>query len=183
MSLTWLVFRASILTPWLGYLCWSDAKRRRLPNVLTLGGLAAGLCAQAGFNGIGGLADGICAAGVAVLFLLVPVLIRAAGAGDLKMLAAAGAFLGLRMMPLYLMAVSLSGIFVLAGLVLASPFARARMVHLLRCAFDWRYDRKAGAEALPPKEDERMRVPFGIAIAIGTWLALSVEAYFLMGRQ
>ena len=102
--------------------------------------------------------------------------------GDLKMLAASSAFIGVRQMPLYLMAVSLSGIFVLVGLILANSFARARMRHLLRCVFDWRYDRKAGAAALPPKDDERMRVPFGIAIAIGTWLTLSMEAYSLMGR-
>lgn len=180
--MSWLIIRASILTPWLGYLCWSDAKLRRLPNLLTLGGLAVGLCAQAGFNGMHGMTDGLCAAGIAVLFLLIPVIIRAAGAGDLKMLAASSAFIGVRQMPLYLMAVSLSGIFVLVGLIFANPFARARMRHLLQCVFDWRYDRKAGAAALPPKDDERMRVPFGIAIAIGTWLTLSMEAYSIMGR-
>lgn len=182
MPLTWLIIRASILTPWLGYLCWSDAKLRRLPNKLTLGGLAVGLCAQAGFNGAHGLTDGLCAAGIAVLFLLIPFLIRAAGAGDVKMMAAVSVFIGVRMMPLLLMAVSLSGIFVLIGLVFANRTARAKMVHLFRSVFDWRYDRKAGAAALPPKDDERMRVPFGIAIALGTWFTLASEAYFLMGR-
>jgi len=182
MLLTWLIIRASILTPWLGYLCWSDAKLRRLPNALTLGGLAVGLCAQAGFRGVHGLTDGLCAAGIAVLFLLIPFLIRAAGAGDLKMLAAASTFFGVRLMPLLLMAVSLSGIVVLIGLVFANRTARARLTHLFRSVFDWRYDRKAGAAALPSKDDEHMRVPFGIAIAMGSWLTLAAEAYFLTGR-
>ena len=179
MTLTWLIIRASILTPWLGYLCWSDAKRRRLPNALTLGGLAAGLCAQAGFNGVRGLTDGLCAAGIAVLFLLIPVLIRAAGAGDLKMLAACGAFIGTRLTPLFLMAVSLSGVFVLIGLLFASPIARARMLHILRCLFDWRYDRKSGAAALPESRKGQTGVPFGIAIAIGTWATLITEAMLI----
>ena len=176
MSLTWLIFRASILTPWLGYLCWSDATRRRLPNALTLGGLLAGLCVQAGFWGWDGFKDGLAAAGVAVLFLILPFLIRAAGAGDLKMLAACGAFLGLREMPLFLLAVSFAGLFVAVAMLLTRKVTVARLKHAFRCIFDWRYDRAAGRAAIPPKDDERARVPFGIAIAIGTWITLAVEA-------
>jgi len=175
MSLTWLIFRASILTPWLGYLCWSDAKRRRLPNAFTLGGLAAGLCVQAGFWGMAGFLDGLAAAGVCVLFLLIPFLIRAAGAGDLKMLAACGAFVGLRETPFLLMAVSFAGLFVAVPMLLMRKVSAARLKHAFRCLFDWRYDRAAGRAAIPPKTDERARVPFGIAIALGTWATLAME--------
>ena len=176
MTLTWLIFRASILTPWLGYLCWSDAKRRKLPNVLTLGGLVAGLCAQAGWNGLHGFTDALGAAGIAVAFLLIPFLVRAAGAGDVKMLAACGAFLGMRWMPLFLMAVSFAGLFVALAMLFMRKVTTARLKHAFRCVFDWRYDRAAGKAALPPKDDERARVPFGIAIALGTWLTLITEA-------
>ena len=48
----------------------------------------------------------------------------------------------------------------------------ARLKHYARSLFDWRYDRAAGRAALPPKEAERVRVPFGIAIAAGLWLVL-----------
>ncbi len=176
MSLTWLIFRASILTPWLGYLCWSDAKRRRLPNAWTLGGLLAGLCVQAGFWGWAGFKDGLAAAGICVLFLLIPFLLRAAGAGDLKMLAACGAFVGLRETPFLLMAVSFAGLFVAVPLLLMRKVTAARLKHFFRSVFDWRYDRAAGRAAIPPKTDERARVPFGIAIALGTWATLVLEA-------
>ena len=179
MSLPWLIFRASILTPWLGYLCWSDAKRRRLPNALTLGGLAVGLCAQAGWNGWSGFTNALGAAGIAVAFLLIPFLVRAAGAGDVKMLAACGAFLGMRWMPLFLMAVSFAGLFVAMAMIFTRQVTTARLKHAFRSVFDWRYDRVAGKAALPPKDDERARVPFGIAIAIGTWLTLATEAVLL----
>lgn len=179
MTLAWLIFRASILTPWLGYLCWSDAKHRRLPNALTLGGLAAGLCAQAGWNGWNGFADALGAAGIAVAFLLIPFLVRAAGAGDVKMLAACGAFLGMRWMPLFLMAVSFAGFFVAIAMLFMRKVTAARLKHAFRSVFDWTYDRKAGKAALPPKSDERGRVPFGIAIAIGTWITLIMEAVLL----
>ena len=181
MTTAWLIFRASILTPWLGYLCWSDAKHRRLPNVWTLGGLAVGLCVQAGFGGWAGFTDGLAGAGVAVLFLIVPFLVRAAGAGDVKMLAACGAFLGLREMPLFLLAVSFAGLFVAVWMLLARKVTAARLKHFLRCAFDWRYDRAAGRAVIPAKDDERARVPFGIAIAIGTWATLAAEAVALCG--
>lgn len=177
MSIAWLIFRASILTPWLGYLCWSDARHRRLPNALTLGGLAVGLCAQAGWNGWNGFTDALGAAGIAVAFLLIPFLVRAAGAGDVKMLAACGAFLGMRWMPLFLMAVSFAGLFVAVAMLLARRVSTARLKHAFRCAFDWTYDRRVGRAALPPKTDERGRVPFGIAIAIGVWATLGVELF------
>ncbi len=176
MSLTWLIFRASILTPWLGDLCWSDAKRRRLPNAWTLGGLLAGLCVQAGFWGWAGFKDGLAAAGICVLFLLIPFLLRAAGAGDLKMLAACGAFVGLRETPFLLMAVSFAGLLVAVPMLLMRKVTAARLKHFFRSVFDWRYDRAAGRAAIPPKTDERARVPFGIAIALGTWATLVLEA-------
>jgi len=181
MPLPWLIFRAGILAPWLGCLCWSDAKRRRLPNVLTLGGLLAGLCVQAGFWGRAGLLDALAAAGVCALFLLIPFLVRAAGAGDLKMLAACGSFVGLRETPFLLMAVSLSGLLVAVPMLLMRKVTAARLVHVLRCLFDWRYDRAAGRAAIPARDDERARVPFGIAIAIGTVATLAMEAVLLCG--
>lgn len=175
MSLTWIIFRTVLLTPWLGYLCWSDTKHRRLPNVWTLGGLAAGLLVQSGFWGVAGLKDGALAALVAVAFILVPFLVRAAGAGDLKMLAACGAFVGMRWTPFFLMAVSFAGLFVAVWMLCARQVSAARLKHCFRTLFDWRYDRKAGKAALPPKDDERARVPFGVAIALGTWATLLAE--------
>ena len=116
------------------------------------------------------------AAGVAVLFLLLPFLVRAAGAGDVKMLAACGAFLGLRSMPMFLMAVSFAGLFVALWMICRRQVTAARLKHAFRTLFDWRYDRKAGKAALPTRDDERARVPFGVAIAIGAWATLIAEA-------
>ncbi len=179
MSLSWLILRTIILTPWLGYLCWSDAKVRRLPNVLTLGGLLAGLCVQAGFRGMAGFLDGLAAAGICVLFLLIPFLIRAAGAGDLKLLAACGAFVGMRETPFLILAVSFAGLAVAVPMLIMRKVTAARLKHAFRSLFDWRYDRAAGRAALPRKDDERARVPFGIAIALGTWTTLAMEAVLL----
>ena len=175
-NLTWTILRAALLTPWLAVLCVKDLKTRRLPNAWTLGGLAAGLVVQFGWGGWSGLVDGLEAAGVCVLFLLIPFLVRAAGAGDLKMLAACGAFIGMRQVFLLLLAVSFAGFFVAVGMLVTRKVGMARMKHAFRTLFDWRYDRKAGRAALPSKEDEGNRVPFGVAIALGTLATLVLEA-------
>lgn len=175
-NLTWTILRTSLLTPWLAVLCVKDLKTRRLPNAWTLGGLAAGLIVQFGWGGVAGLLDGVEAAGVCVLFLLVPFLVRAAGAGDLKMLATCGAFVGMRQVLLLLLSVSFAGFFVAIGMLVTRKVGAARMKHAFRTLFDWRYDRKAGRADLPPREDEGNRVPFGVAIAIGTLATLVLEA-------
>lgn len=175
MSLTWILIRTVLLAPWLGYLCYTDAKERRLPNRWTLGGFVVGLVVATLNGGWNGFVDALAAAGVGVLFLLLPVLLKQAFAGDLKMLAACGAFLGMKAMPLFLMTVSLAGLLVMLWMVIVQKATTARLKHLFRSMFDWRYDRKAGKATLPPKDDERVRVPFGIAIALGTLATLAVQ--------
>lgn len=182
MSLSWIVLRASILIPWLGYLCWSDAKSRRLPNALTIGGLFVGLGVQAGFWGMSGLKDGFAAAGIGVLVLLVPFLLRGAGMGDVRLFAACGAFLGVREMPFFLMAVSVAGVVEALFMLLTRKATAQRLKHYFRSCFDWRYDRKAGKTMLPARDCERERVPYGIAIAIGCLVTVLCEFAMNWGR-
>jgi Flp pilus assembly protein protease CpaA len=91
------------------------------------------------------------------------------------MLAAAAAFLGLHTVPFFLLATSFAGLLVAIVMICMRQVTAARLKHAFRSLFDWRYDRKAGKAALPPKDDERARVPFGCAIAIGTWATLIME--------
>ena len=170
------IVRIALPVPWLAALCASDWKSRRLPNVLTLGGLAAALVFDFGIGGLGGLADGLESAGVCILFLVLPFLVRAAGAGDLKMLAACGAYAGMRLVLPFLLAVSFAGFFVALAMLVSRKVGAARMKHAFRSLFDWSYDRKAGRATLPPREDEGNRVPFGIAIAAGLEVSLVMEA-------
>lgn len=175
MNLIWLTTQLVLLTAWSGYLAYSDAKTRRLPNVLTLGGLVVALCAQAGFGGWGGFLDGLAAAGLAAALFIPMVLIRAVGAGDFKMMAAASALIGLRALPIFLFACSVAGLVVMVVMLACRQASGARLKHYFRSAFDWRYDRAAGKAALPPKEDERFRIPFGVAIAIGAVTTVGVQ--------
>lgn len=174
MTNVWFI-RLALLTPWLIVLCVSDVRHRRLPNVLTLGGLLVAFTMAFGLGGLPALCDSLLAAGAGFLFLFLPFLLRAAGAGDVKMIAAAAAFLGLNNVFFFLMATSFGGLFVALVMICMKQVTSARLKHAFRTLFDWRYDRKAGLAALPPKDDERARVPFGCAIAIGAWATLLME--------
>jgi len=170
-----IFIRLALLTPWLIALSVSDVKRRILPNVLTIGGFLVALALALGLGGIPALVDALYASGLAFLFLFIPFLVRAAGAGDVKMIAAAAAFLGFARLPFFLMATSFAGLFVAVVMICMKQVTAARLKHAFRSIFDWRYDRKAGRAAIPKRDDERARVPFGCAIALGAWATLIME--------
>jgi len=162
-----------IATVWGVVLSYLDCRTRRLPNWLTVGGAAAALTWRLGFGGTTALLDGFSAAAAAGVFLLIPFLMRGAGGGDVKMLFAAGAVVGWRLVLPMLWITSVVGIVFGVGMLTFGKLDASRLKHSLRCTFDWRYDRKAGREQLPPKDSERARVPFSIPITVGMlWVML-----------
>ena len=170
-SLNWAIVLG--VAAWSGVLSYYDLKWRILPNWLTLGGAAVALVGRLGFGGWPFFSDGFAAAGVAGGFLLVPFLLRGAGGGDVKMLFAAGAVVGWSKLLMMLWITSLAGVAMGLAMLAFGLLDGARLKHFFRCAFDWRYDRRAGAAALPPKDSASFRIPFSIPIAVGLIMALA----------
>lgn len=79
------------LALWMG---WQDMRTNRIPNYLTYGGALAGLGYQAWLNGWTGLADGLLGLGLGFGLLIFFYWKGGLGAGDVKALAALGAWLG-----------------------------------------------------------------------------------------
>jgi prepilin peptidase CpaA len=74
--------------------CVTDLRAKRIPNVLTFGGALAGIAFHAvtgGFTGVGHSAGGWV---VGVLAYILPFVLGGLGAGDVKLIAALGAWLG-----------------------------------------------------------------------------------------
>src|ERR1022692_2505107 len=94
------------------YAGWIDLQTRRIPNWLTVSGLFFGIVIHSILAGWRGTLVSLEGSGLALAILLPLVLMRALGAGDWKLMGAAGAFLG----PLMLIFVLLASIFI-AGLM------------------------------------------------------------------
>ena len=161
-----------LATVWGIVLSYLDCRERRLPNWLTVGGAAVVLVWRFAYGGVPLFLNGFVAAAAGGAFLLIPFLMRGAGGGDVKMLFAAGAVVGWGRILIMLWVTSLAGVIVGIGMLIFGSLDGSRLKHYLRSAFDWRYDRKTGRAALPPKESERVRVPFSIPITVGMLWAL-----------
>lgn len=157
---------------WAGFLSWSDFRSRLLPNWVTVGGAAVALLLRLAEGGWPLFLDGFAAASVAGAVLLIPFLMRGAGGGDVKMLFAAGAIAGWGKLFLLLWTTSVAGVVMGVIMLLIGHADGARLKHVLRSLFDWRYDRATGAAAIPPVDSVRCRIPFSIPISIGLIVAL-----------
>jgi Flp pilus assembly protein protease CpaA len=161
-----------VSTPWLLTLCVWDVKHRRLPNLITLGGAAVCLVAYLGAGGFPLVLRGLLAGLLCGLFLFLPFLLRAAGGGDVKMLFACGILVSMGNIMNFLFFMSIAGFLLSLVMWVAGQADMSRVKHYVRSVFDWRYDRKLGREALPDRDNERCRIPFGVAIAVGVWATL-----------
>ena len=94
----WLKDNAPLLLPLLLslWMAWGDIRTQRIPNYLSLGTAVAGLGFQLGCHGWGGLWSGFLGLVLGFGLLLIPYLLKGMGAGDVKALAALGAWLGPR---------------------------------------------------------------------------------------
>ena len=147
---------------------WLDARTRRIPNWLTVSGFAIGVIANSVLSGLHGFLSAVEGAGLGLLILLPLVLMRAMGAGDWKLMGAVGAFVG----PGMLLSILLCSVLV-AGAMAVVVMIRARRVRMtLRnlavltlgfITFGFRTDPDISLD-----NPEALKLPFGVAVAIGT---------------
>ncbi|MDX1754600.1 MAG: prepilin peptidase [Marinobacter sp.] len=158
--------------------CW-DLRHRRIPNKLVLAGVVVGMAVQWGLGGMGGLLDSLAGLGVGLAILMPGYLVGTTGAGDVKLMAAVGTFLG----PYYALLAGLAsiavggvialGFLLVAGLSSGSAAPWSRYGLMLKTLF------ATGRPIyLAPAEGEVMgrKFPFAVSIAVGTsslliWLA------------
>lgn len=143
-----------------------DLRTRRLPNPLTMGLAATGVAYAA--CGIGGLSIGASLAGLALgLALMLPGhLIGATGAGDVKLFAAAGAFIG----PAHILTAFLYTALAGGGLAVVISLMRRRLRQTVGGTAQLIASAGANAPAIESPL-EHNRFAYAPAIAIGTTLA------------
>lgn len=172
MRVTPTVYLIVAALPWLILLARSDWKTRKLPNHLTLGGSVVILVWHFGWGGFPLVMNSLLGGLIGGAVLLIPFLIRAAGAGDLKYLFAGGLLVGYPAVLPMLFLTSFYGLLLGIGMRIAGKLDGARIRHIMHCMFDFRYDRETGKKNLPDRSSEKVRIPFGVAISAGIFTTL-----------
>jgi prepilin peptidase CpaA len=147
---------------------WYDLRERRIPNGLTVAGVVVALCIRLAW-GWGAVVMGAEGTAFALLVALAPFALGFLGGGDVKLLGAVGAFVGVDRLFGTLLLVALVG-GVLAVLEAGRRQALLRVLANIRgFAMQWVLFGRAG---LTPtiESPEAMTVPYGVAIAVGSLL-------------
>lgn len=147
---------------------YSDVRTRRIPNWLTVSALVLALAVHGVVGGLGGL--GFALAGFAVGFGILFVLwaLGGGGGGDVKMMGALGAWLGLTM---------ILQVFVVSAMVTVILAFGRRVALYFSKRLEQREPRRFKDKAIEKRiETERKKnrwlVPYAVPLALSTWIVL-----------
>jgi len=158
-----------------------DVRTRRIPNWLTYGSLSAGLGLRIywhGWHGLGQGAGGMLAGG-GVFFLFF--LARGMGAADVKLMAAVGAWVGAWPAVLVMVYTAFAGL----GIAVLYMVFYGRVSSTLANAGELiRFHLASGIKPHPEinlQDPAAIRVPYGLAIAVGTLFLFASTAPVFRG--
>ncbi len=145
-----------------------DARSRRIPNRLTFTAIAAGFAVRAAVGGWLGLESAIWGALIAGGFFFLFFIVGGMGGGDVKLMAAVGAWVGMNQVVPILLAAALAG----RVLAIVYMIADGSVGRTLRNSIVLLHHHLTFGLVPHPQinvqESGTTRVPFGIAIAMGT---------------
>ena len=152
-----------------------DVGTRRIPNYITVGGLAVALVLRLSTGGVEALLGGLLGALLAFLITFPLFMLRSMGGGDVKLLTAVGAFLGPYNTFIALLATALVG----GVLAIVVSLQRKRLGASITGTFSVMRGLALKAisagevDAVPTLETEgAVTVPYGLAIAVGAVVGL-----------
>ncbi|MBP1589984.1 MAG: prepilin peptidase [Kiritimatiellae bacterium] len=164
MPLTWIV-----LPFLLAFACYGEIKTRRIPNWLTLGGMALGLGAAAIERGWGGLVDSALGLAIAGGLFLPFCLLGVVGGGDMKLMGAVGAITGWPMVLRVLTDTCIAGGLVAVAIMAWKGILLTTLANTFRIMVGM--PRKTtGLRAAP-------MVPYALAITMGTLVAVFLQDF------
>lgn len=153
----------------------TDCRTRRIPNVLTGPAFVGGLCWALTVGGLPGLADSLAGALLTMTPFVLLFVFAGGGAGDAKMMAAIGAWLGVIGGLLTLVTVMIAG-----GVLSVAAIAYQRNARDVTANLHWILDslrtaifRRGAARGdyVLPAVESLHTMPYGLAIFGGTCIA------------
>jgi prepilin peptidase CpaA len=163
----WL--RLGVLALCLGISVYTDVTQGKIRNLVTLPGIVAGLILSTLQSGTPGTWDSLLGLAVGVALPLPLFAIRQLGGGDVKLLGLVGALLGRDLALRSVLCTALCG-GLLACLLL---LLRRKLLVALRNMGRSFLLRALGADLPPADGPEKQALPYAVAIALGTLLALT----------
>ena len=149
-----------------------DVRTRRIPNALTFTAMLAGVAAHAAVSRGAGLTDSLLGLAVAGAMLLPGWLAGWMGAGDVKLMAAVGAWLGFPQGVFATLAALMAGGAI--ALVLAARHgALKRSIWGAATIGSWVATR--GLRSAPPPVTTGIRFPFAVAVCAGSLAAVWIH--------
>ena len=146
---------------------WTDWRSRRIPNWLTMPALLVGIVVNVLASGLAGMKTSLLGAGFGLLVLLPFVLLRSLGAGDWKLAAALGAFVGWEV----LLNLLIGSIFVAGMMALGLVIYKRRFIRTMRNIWGLLGSlllfRMPGTE-VSLDNPQSLKVPYGVALALTT---------------
>ena len=159
----------------------SDLAAQRIPNALVAWGALAALVASMAPGGLG-LAYALAGFLLGLLALLPLYALRALGAGDVKLMAAVGAFIGPHALPFALLATFVAGGLMTVFISLYRGTSRQLFCNVrdMLCSAWWRLACRE-APVLEPATISAGKMPYALAIAAGAWCQMALDAWFRSG--
>jgi len=161
-----------LLAPLAIFVIYYDVKYRRIPNVLVLATLLAGISVNTAWGGFHGTLSSVEGFGLAFFPMLLMHIFGALGAGDVKLFGAVGSVIGVGLvLPTFVVVVMLGALLAVytmlrAGTVLTTLHGVMRIfVGLLP---GWEMPRFTMAP------DRKHTIPYGVAIVLGSLISVFV---------
>lgn len=179
MFASYWAITCAVLVPAVLLASWIDYKERRVPNWLNLAILSAGFIAQFAYFGLTGVKDGALGMLVGLGVLIIPWAMHGMGAGDVKLMAAIGAWFGPQMTFMsFALGVLIGG--VIAVVMITSTGRLKQAWHNLGIIMLKMQNRKTvfsefGAARSFGKTSQLL--PYGVPLTIGSLIVLSGRAF------
>ena len=161
-----------LLAPLAIFVIYYDVRYRRIPNVLVLATLVAGISINTGFSGVQGMISSLEGFALAFFPMLLMHIFGAMGAGDVKLFGAVGAVLGVSQVPLAFVVVVMLGAVLAVYTMLRAGTVVSTLHGVLRIFVGvlpgWEMPRFTMAP------DRKHTIPYGVAIMLGSLIAVAV---------
>jgi prepilin peptidase CpaA len=152
--------------------CAWDLRTRRIPQALTLGGAAAGLAFHLLSGGWTAGGTSLAGWGLGLAVFLVPFALGGLGAGDVKLMAALGAWLGTGTVLWLAAYTAISGAVLAVGYSLVTGYLGRALANLWLLLVHWRVNGIRPLDELTLEHGRGPRLAYAVPILAGTMVTL-----------